>query len=119
MRYILKPVIRMMNKIMMKAVAAIILVFLTIFAAAFNVSAFLFRLIALPCAGIGAIMAVYNCITAGMSLLVAVLAAGSVFAVAMYFLLPLASPVLYAMKAGLKDYVCEPLFIRSPVKFTM
>lgn len=116
---IFKTVNRTLTKITMKILAAVLLVLLAVFTAFFKAFVFLFRLVALPLCTIGVIAAGYFYFNSGFCTEFYWIVAGVVVAAAAYFTFPLIPPVLDYMKDCLKDYVTEPLFIRSPVKYTM
>ena len=114
-----KAVNRTVPKVLMKILALAALIALTIFTVLFKIFLFLFRFAALPCGAIGVIAAIFYYFESGLCREFYWIVAGVVATAAAYFSFPLIPPALDALKDYLKDYVAEPLFIRSPVKYTM
>lgn len=119
MYYIMKTVMRVGWKLALKALATFGLMFLSIFIAMLNITVFLFKSIVVPVVIMGSVVAGYFFFTKELGSDIIWIAAGSVTAIGLRYVLPLASPWLEDWKESMKDYICEPLFIRSPVKYTM
>ena len=107
------------NKLLKKGIAVILLTGLSIFFYAFHILFFVFRLLAVPFAVIGTVMTFVDGYLDGFT-------AQSVYdlvflwsAVVVRFLLPLMVPVVHHWQNKLKGYICAPLCVRSPVRYTI
>lgn len=107
-----RTVTRTLSKLAMKALALVALIFLNVFST-------LFSFMVVPCAILGVAAIVVALITTGFSFTLLKVLTVAACASAVYLTSTTAPMTLYHVKASLKDYVMEPLFIRSPVKYTM
>lgn len=99
--------------------AALILVPFTVFVALLKITAVIYRFVAIPCSVIVSAIAVYFCVTNGMSADYVIPIIGSGIAAAIHFLLPVMIPFLEDLQFSLKYYVATPVIVRSRLKFTI
>jgi len=110
---------RTVGKIILKVLAVIALVLTLLVATISQIMLVISRFLAFPIAALGLILAVIIYINAGFSADMLWIFGCSIAAIALYFILPLVSPALSNAISILKYYIREPIFIRSPVKYTM
>ena len=102
-----------------RLIAALILVPFTVLITLFKIAAYIYRFVAIPCSIIVSSIAMYFCLTNGISADYVIPIIGSGIAVAIHFLLPVMIPFLEDLQFSLKYYVVTPVIVRSRLKFTI
>lgn len=106
-------------KLVKKGFALVLLSLLTTFSYVYNIVFFFYRLIAVGFAAVGTVMVgfdVYKYGFTGERGLILLFLMGMV---AVRYLMPLLIPVMQRWIEDLTDYIYEPLFVRSPVRYTI
>lgn len=117
--YAFKYAVKTCSKIIAKIMAAFTFVALTVFIPVFKIAAAVYRFAAVPAALAGTTVTAYFCYTNGFSAENTYAFVGIALAVAVYFMLPVIITSLYNVKDVMKDYLMTPIFIKSPVRYTM
>lgn len=110
---------RIMSKIILKCLTWILLIFLTVFSSVFKIALFIFRRTAFPCGIIAVVAAFYYYFESGLCREFYWLVTGIFVGIVAYFTLPKATPLLDSLKERVTYCAYEPIFVRSPVKYTM
>lgn len=119
MYYAMRSAAKLILKVLLKSISAVLLVPMTIVLALFKVLAGIYRLVVLPGSLLIVGMAAYFCYTNGFSadFFRAFLVSG--LGLLVYFVLPVILPFLDNMKDAMNHFIKTPIIIRSPVKYTM
>lgn len=117
----MKTVSIVISKLLAKVAALFTLSVLTIFASIFKVALFLYRIVAIPFAIIGTLMAAYDFFFGTFTADSASIILFSVILVALHYTLPLLKPVLDFTNGKLQGFISAPLYMRvkPPVRYTM
>lgn len=107
------------SKVICKVIVLFSLVALTLFNSVLKVAFFIFGLLSVPVSTIVLIAGIVLSFKEGFSKDIFTLFSVSVILVSLKYLLPLLPKSLDMVKFNMKEYLYEPIIVRSPVKYTI
>ena len=117
--YGIRFAVKTCSKIIAKTIASLFFIMLTVLIPVFKIAFAVYRFAAVPATLAGTAVTVYFCYENGFSTENFYAFAGIALAIAVYFLLPCLLVCLDNVKNDVKNYLLTPIFVKSPVRYTM